>query len=309
MFRTNLNKNKMNLENSGQKSVARGTFYETVIEDGFFVLTYKNDENTVQILERDIDSTFIQFHFCTKGSAAFVFNQGNYTLNIIGDTSLLLYNPQRDLPIHLELQPHSWLVSFVISIKKFHGLFSQDANYVTFLSDENKNKKYYTDGKINPFMAVVLNQLISFNLNSSIKPLYFKGKVYELLSLYFNRSEDADIEQCPFLVDEVNVAKLKKAKDIIIANMAEPPTLQELSEQIDLSLKKLKEGFKQIYGDTVYGFLFDYKMEVARKLLESGEHNVNEVGLKVGYSTSSHFIAAFKKKFGTTPKKYIQAAL
>lgn len=309
MFRTNLNKNKMNLENSGQKSVARGTFYETFIEDGFFVLTYKNDENTVQILERDIDSTFIQFHFCTKGSAAFVFNQGNYTLNIIGDTSLLLYNPQRDLPIHLELQPHSWLVSFVISIKKFHGLFSQDANYVTFLSDENKNKKYYTDGKINPFMAVVLNQLISFNLNSSIKPLYFKGKVYELLSLYFNRSEDADIEQCPFLVDEVNVAKLKKAKDIIIANMAEPPTLQELSEQIDLSLKKLKEGFKQIYGDTVYGFLFDYKMEVARKLLESGEHNVNEVGLKVGYSTSSHFIAAFKKKFGTTPKKYIQAAL
>jgi len=299
----------MNLENSGQKSVARGTFYETFIEDGFFVLTYKNDENTVQILERDIDSTFIQFHFCTKGSAAFVFNQGNYTLNIIGDTSLLLYNPQRDLPIHLELQPHSWLVSFVISIKKFHGLFSQDANYVTFLSDENKNKKYYTDGKINPFMAVVLNQLISFNLNSSIKPLYFKGKVYELLSLYFNRSEDADIEQCPFLVDEVNVAKLKKAKDIIIANMAEPPTLQELSEQIDLSLKKLKEGFKQIYGDTVYGFLFDYKMEVARKLLESGEHNVNEVGLKVGYSTSSHFIAAFKKKFGTTPKKYIQAAL
>ena len=287
----------MNLKNSGQKSVARGTFVETFIEDGFFVLTYKNDENTVQILERDIDSTFIQFHFCTKGSAAFVFNQGNYTLNIIGDTSLLLYNPQRDLPIHLELQPHSWLVSFVISIKKFHGLFSQDANYVTFLSDENKNKKYYTDGKINPSMAVVLNQLISFNLNSSIKSLYFKGKVYELLSLYFNRSEDADIEQCPFLVDEVNVAKLKKAKDIIIANMAEPPTLQELSEQIDLSLKKLKEGFKQIYGDTVYGFLFDYKMEVARKLLESGEHNVNEVGLKVGYSTSSHFIAAFKKKF------------
>lgn len=309
MFRTNLNKNKMNLENSGQKSVARGTFDETFIEDGFFVLTYKNDENTVQILERDIDSTFIQFHFCTKGSAAFVFNQGNYTLNIIGDTSLLLYNPQRDLPIHLELQPHSWLVSFIISIKKFHGLFSQDANYVTFLSDEKKNKKYYTDGKINPSMAVVLNQLISFNLNNSIKPLYFKGKVYELLSLYFNRSEDADIEQCPFLVDEVNVAKLKKAKDIIIANMAEPPTLQELSEQIDLSLKKLKEGFKQIYGDTVYGFLFDYKMEVARKLLESGEHNVNEVGLKVGYSTSSHFIAAFKKKFGTTPKKYIQAAL
>ena len=75
--------------------------------------------------------------------------------------------------------------------------------------------------------------------------------------------------------------------------------------EIGLSLKKLKEGFKQIYGDSVFSFLFDYKMEYARKMLETGQHNVNEVGLKVGYSTSSHFISAFKKKYGTTPKKYL----
>ena len=46
-------------------------------------------------------------------------------------------------------------------------------------------------------------------------------------------------------------------------------------------------------------------MEYARKLLDSGTYNVNEVGIKIGYSTASHFIAAFKKKFGTTPKKYL----
>ena len=89
--------------------------------------------------------------------------------------------------------------------------------------------------------------------------------------------------------------------------MAEPPGLEELSEQVNLSLKKLKMGFKQIYGDTVYGFLFDYKMDYARQLLDSGSYNVNEVGLKIGYSTGSHFIAAFKKKFGTTPKKYLMS--
>ncbi|NNK20846.1 MAG: helix-turn-helix transcriptional regulator, partial [Flavobacteriaceae bacterium] len=63
----------------------------------------------------------------------------------------------------------------------------------------------------------------------------------------------------------------------------------------------------QIYGDTVYSFLFEHKMEMARKMLETNQYNVNEVGLKVGYSTSSHFIAAFKKKYGTTPKKYLMA--
>ena len=42
--------------------------------------------------------------------------------------------------------------------------------------------------------------------------------------------------------------------------MSEPPTLQELADEIGLNIKKLKEGFKQIYGDSVFSFLFDYKI-------------------------------------------------
>lgn len=303
----NLNNNKKENDFSTSKNIARGSFEETKLADGFFVLTFQNEQHNIQIVEREIDSRFIQFHFCIKGSSEFVFNNGTYKLKIEEENSLLLYNPQRDLPIHLEVHPNSWLVSVLVSIKKFHGLFSQEADYITFLSEDNKDKKYYKDGSISPSMAIALNQIINYNLNNSIKQLYFKGKALELLSLYFNRNEDADVEQCPFLVDETNVIKIRKAKDIIISRMAEPPTLQELSEEIGLSLKKLKEGFKQIYGDSVFSFLFDYKMEVARKLLEAGDYNVNEVGLKVGYSTSSHFISAFKKKYGTTPKKYLMS--
>jgi len=272
-------------------------------------LTYKNETSETQTIVREIDSNYIQFHFCVKGESKFSFNNGRYALDVLEEHSLLLYNPQRDLPINLEASANSWLISVLISIKKFHGLFSQEADYITFLSEDNKDKKYYKDGRISPSMAIALNQLINYNLNQSIKNLYFKGKAYELLSLYFNRSEEANTEQCPFLVDETNVIKIRKAKDIVISRMSEPPSLNELANEIGLSLKKLKEGFKQIYGDSVFSFLFDYKMEFARKLLESGEHNVNEVGLKVGYSTSSHFIAAFKKKYGTTPKKYIQSTV
>ena len=295
-------KTKNSLEN-----VAKSSFEETKVEDGFLILMHKNDEACITRLEKAIDSTFIQFHFCVKGTAKFVFNQGRYNLDIHEENSLLLYNRQRELPINLEIDPNSWIVSILISIKKFHGLFSEEADYISFLNSENKDKKYYKDGVISPSMAIVLNQLLNFSLNRSIKALYFKGKAYELLSLYFNRNEDANVEQCPFLVDEANVIKIRKAKDIMVSRMAEPPSLQELADEIGLNIKKLKEGFKQIYGDSVFSFLLDYKLEVARKLLASGENNVNEVGLKVGYSTSSHFISAFKKKYGTTPKKYIMS--
>ena len=288
-----------------EKSIATGTYKETIIEEGFYILKFRNETEENQLFKREVSSNFIQFHFCVKGTGSFSFNNGNYRLPIQEDGSLLLYNPERDLPIEVAVNPNSWVLSVLLPIKKFHTLFSREANYISFLSDENKDRKYYKDAHISPSMAIVLNQLMNFNLHPSVKPLYFKGKAYELLSLYFNRPSDADVEQCPFLVDEENVAKIKNAKEIIIQRMSEPPTLQQLSEEINLPLNKLKEGFKQIYGDSVFSFLFDYKMEVARQLLASGSHNVNEVGLKVGYSTASHFIAAFKKKFGTTPKKFV----
>ena len=289
------------------KNIAVGITEETKVEDGFYIFKFQNENSDKQIVEREVDVSFIQFHFNVKGESKFLFNEGRYELPLAEEKSLILYNPQRNLPLNLVLGPKSWLISLVISIKKFHALFSEEANYISFLSTENKDKKYYKDSPISPSMAIVLNQVMNFNLTPTIKSLYFKAKAYELLSLYFNRAEDANVEQCPFLSDEENILKIRRAKDIVIARMAEPPSLQELSDEINLSLKKLKEGFKQIYGDSVYSFLFDYKMEYARKLLDSGEYNVNEVGLKVGYSTASHFIAAFKKKFGITPKKYLMS--
>ena len=99
--------------------------------------------------------------------------------------------------------------------------------------------------------------------------------------------------------------KIKKAKQIVINNMAEPPTLQEIADEIALSVPKLKEGFKHIYGDTVFNFLLDYKLEFSRKLLLSKKHNITEISSQIGYSTASHFISAFKKKYGTTPKQYM----
>lgn len=277
------------------------------IEEDFMLIRFQNDDAEVFRAEKHISQGLIQFHFGIKGRAKFIFNQGNYALDLKEEKSLLLYNPQKELPLNLELAPNSWVLSVIISIKKFHALFSSEADYIPFLSEDNKDKKYYNDGNINPSMAIVLSQMFNFNLHPSIKNLYYKGKGYELLSLYFNRSEDPNAEQCPFLVDEENVLKIRKAKDIVIANMSEPPGLQELADQVGLNLKKLKMGFKQIYGDTVYGFLFDYKMDFARKLLDSGSYNVNEVGLKIGYSTGSHFISAFKKKYATTPKKYLMS--
>lgn len=287
------------------KNVASGSFDELQISSDFILIKTANDDAYPHRIEREVDQRFIQFHFNLKGHAQFVYHQGHYVLELPENHSLLLYNPETELPLHIVLSPGTSMISVLMSIRKFHALFTTEADYIPFLSAENRDKKYYKQNALSPSQTIILSQLWNEQIHVSVKGLYCKGKIYELLSLYFNRNTETSAEQCPFLMDEENVQRIRQAKEIVIERMAEPPGLKELAEEIGLSLKKLKEGFKQIYGDSVYSFLFDYKMEVARKMLESGKYNVNEVGLKVGYSTASHFIAAFKKKYHTTPKQYL----
>ena len=282
------------------------SFLETKIEDKFYVLKSENDGKKNKNLKKEIDTSFIQFHFVSEGQALYSFNNGAYKMSVNKGKYIVLYNPIKNLPLNAVISPKSNVLSVLISIKKFHKLFSEDSNNIQFLKDENANQKYYYENKISNPIFLVLNELKRFDINSSTKNLFLKAKIYELFSHLYNRNRDLNIEQCPFLTNEENFKKIKKAKDIIIENMTNPPSLVELSEEINLSLKKLKEGFKKIYGKPVYQFLIEYKMELAKKLLSDNNYNVNEVSLKLGYSTASHFITAFKNKYGLTPKNFKQ---
>ena len=172
---------------------------EIKIDDDFILIRFQNNTDEVAVFQRPIQLGLIQFHFGLKGSANYNFNQGHYSLKLKEEKALLFYNTEKELPLNVEIDPKTWLISIFVSIKKFHGLFTTDAENIPFLSKENKEKKYYNESDISPSMAIVLNQMFHYNLNPSIKNLYYKGKGYELLSLYFNRTEDPNAEQCPFL--------------------------------------------------------------------------------------------------------------
>jgi len=293
--------------NTKEKNIAIGSIQNHQVDDGIVFLKLSNDNSTELIFKHNIDKKHIQFHFCVKGFSKFQFNDGRYAFPVSSNNSILLYNPVQELPINALLNPNSLVISILISIKKFHGLFSNQADQISFLNKDNIGNKFYKEKKLEPMMSVVLNQMVQLSVHESMHNLYLRAKVFELMSFYFNRSKEMDIEQCPFLVDDKNIKKIRLAKEIIISRMIEPPSLIDLASEVEISLKKLKEGFKQVYGASVFVFLLDYKMQVSKTLLSSGNYNVNEVALKVGYSTATHFINAFKKKFGTTPKKYLMS--
>lgn len=255
-------------------------------------------------LTRQIEKKYIQFYFCTKGAMTFNFNDGNYKISLQDNSSFLLYNPSTELPLNLSLNADSKVFIVFISVEKLHHLFSQHNIRAEFLNNTKTPTKFYNQQFFSTTIRMVLNQIENNNLNQHFENLYLLGKTYELLTLYFSESENSQKENCPFLDNERDARMLKDAKEILLKNLNHPPVLKELSAQSGLSEYKLKEGFKQVYGTTVYGFVLDKKLESAREKLASGELQVKEIAYETGYENPSHFIAAFKKKYGITPKQF-----
>ena len=230
------------------KNIEKGSTQEIELEDGFKVIINTNRTEDEYCYMHQVYNDVVQFHFCIKGNAIFHFNQGNYSFPVEEEKSLLLYNPNQHLPINLSLKPYSTSISILVSLKKLHQLFSQNTNYIDFLSDEKQEKKYYKKGDNSTAITIVLNQMMNVKIHPTVKPIYMKSKAYELFSLYFDRPEEANTEQCPFLDDEDNVRKIKRAKEILLERMNHAPTLNELADEVGLSLKSSKKDLKKFMG-------------------------------------------------------------
>lgn len=245
----------------------------------------------------------VHFYFCLEGKAVLEFGP-HYKRELVARKNFLLYNPDSDLPHALALSGKTSLVWFSITLEHLHELFIHEP--LPFLTAETINRKFYDERDIAPALMLVLTQLFSMQLSEHARMLFYQAKALEILSIYFSLKAP-DTESCPFLKDDEVVRKIKVAKEHLLKHMDNPPTIRELAKVSGLNEYQLKNGFKQIYGDTVYGYLLNHKLDHARLILDKGKVHVNEVAFQIGYSNPSHFIAAFKKKFGVTPKKYLMS--
>ena len=91
------------------------------------------------------------------------------------------------------------------------------------------------------------------------------------------------------------------ARDYLISDLTNPPTIDWLAKQVGLNHSKLKKGFKQIFGKSIYAYYLTERMNKAKQLLI--ENSVTETAIMLGYSNISHFSSAFRKQFGVLPKE------
>lgn len=163
----------------------------------------------------------------------------------------------------------------------------------------------YCPSRITPTQYHVLRQILEWPYQGLTRQLYLEGKVLELLALHLSEALIGSPDH-PKTLKARDVDRVYEARDILIQNAANPPSLAALSRRVHLNEGKLSQGFRQVFDTTVFGYLYDYRMEQARQILQAGNLNVQETARCVGYTSRSSFVAAFKKKFNVAPSRYLK---
>lgn len=249
-----------------------------------------------KLLQYHIHASVIHILFSLDKEVTF--HMGPRSMPLAPYSSYLFYEQDRGVNIPIGGDAAE-LVVLEIPIKTLHSLVSKGIDEMNFdSSDIFEKERYHKFQNNNERVNACLLDLVNDQ-----NPLMREAKKFELLSIYFS-SQDVVTYKCPFLNQKENVVKVRTAKELLIKDLQNSPTIKELSKQVGLNEHNLKTGFKEIYSKPIHAFLKDHKMNTAKTLIDAKEFKINEVAEQVGYSNVSHFIDAFKLKFGITPKQY-----
>lgn len=158
----------------------------------------------------------------------------------------------------------------------------------------------------NAAMQRAITDIIHCTYTGHLKKLFLLSKSIELLVLSADAWDQAFQYQQRQQYRQDDRERIHYAREYLINNMERPPSLSELSRIVGINEFKLKKKFKEEFNTTVFGYLSDYRLGMARSFLQDSNKAVSDIAYELGYSSPQHFSTAFKKKFGVSPSELKQ---
>lgn len=149
-----------------------------------------------------------------------------------------------------------------------------------------------------PLMQSIIREVKQCKQTGAMRNLMIQSKALELLALQIEQFRGPQYAEGISAVDKDKLFQLKCFLD---THFLEEFSLAELSRICLLNEFKVKKGFKELFGTTVFGYLRNLRMDYAERLLLDASRSVEEVSDLLGYEHAHHFSIAFKKYRGVNP--------
>jgi AraC-like DNA-binding protein len=205
------------------------------------------------------------------------------------------YSSQRMTMVNIEIEP-----------ELLEPLFGDDTQLRSILcrGSEWKNSFYPT---VTTAMRSIARQIWNVPYQGAARRMYLQAKAWELLAMQIDLVRtDRFLPVTPQQLRSDTIARLHHAKEILTDRFEELGSLSELAQQVGISERTLRRGFRELFGTTPMKYITKQRLLRAKKLLDSQQCSVAQVALMLGYQNLGHFAAAFKREFGVNPSDCLE---
>ncbi|GAA3406355.1 helix-turn-helix transcriptional regulator [Paenibacillus hodogayensis] len=159
-----------------------------------------------------------------------------------------------------------------------------------------------------PQIQQCVHDLFHCTRRSAMRRLYAESKAMELIALIAGdgESERPAEREKTLSMNADDQARLDAARELVLLHVEQPLSIRELARQAGMNEYKLKKGFRDRFGVTIFELVRKRRMEMALQLMEKEGRNVGETASELGYSNMSNFTSAFRKQYGVNPGQYIR---
>jgi len=144
-----------------------------------------------------------------------------------------------------------------------------------------------------------------YQLSAPLRGPYLEALGMEILTQMLGELESQTrLQRFPSTLNARDLNRIYEARDYLTQHYARPPSIPQLARLVGVNQTKLKAGFRQATGLTVYDFVLRSRMERAAELLLTGAYTIGEVAYEVGYEYPANFTHAFKRFHGRLPRAW-----
>jgi len=148
-----------------------------------------------------------------------------------------------------------------------------------------------------------LKHITATQMDNGLAGFYYRLKAETMLYDVFSKLNSRQSEKHS-AVNKADVEKLFSIREAILCDLSLPPSLSALAKISGMSETKMKGLFRQVFGNSIYNYYQNARMEEAAYLLKFKQFSVSEAGYQLGFSNLSHFTRLFERHHQQKPKKY-----
>lgn len=200
------------------------------------------------------------------------------------------------------LNPSVSLLTLYIDLPAFLELLGESLEALPFRfldAMHTSNKCYFESYQWQAIIKNVLSQILHAQLSPLAQRIFMESKALELIAIILDIYAKGNEKQ--FTISRSDIEKIQFAKELLLRDIANPPSLSKLARQAGTNEFTLKKGFRELFNVPVFKYLQQMRLAKAYELFQATNLQVSEVADIVGYESVSSFSRAFTAFYGLKP--------